>query len=162
MVVIVVWETQRCAYSLTDVQSWIMFVLIVWRIKWELITGDDGVGFRGVSFSSYEMRLDYTYFLCFFHYPDFLRYFSVSLRDSGKASNSSSVIVWTTSVISLIFFFVQSFFCSLFFSVPSLLSLFSLLLGREIVITFCLKIHYPDSSLTNVSIFWRKVLSTVK
>ena len=43
--------------------------------------------------SSYEMRLDYTYFLCLFHYPYFLRYFSVSLRDSGKASNSSSVIV---------------------------------------------------------------------
>ena len=41
---------------------------------------------------SLELKL-IVYFLCLFHYPYFLRYFSVSLRDSGKASNSSSVIV---------------------------------------------------------------------
>ena len=95
--------------------------------------------FWGFSYSSYEMRLDYPYFLSLFLYPYLLRYFSVSLRDSGEASNSSSAIVWTTSVISLIFFFVQSFFCSLFFSVPSRISFFSFLLSREIATTFCLK-----------------------
>ena len=76
----------------------------------------------------------------------FLRLLNTNLRDSSRPSNSLSVIFWTASVISFIFYLVQSLFCSFFSLFHPVLVPFFLLLDRVIVINLTfLESHFPDS-----------------
>ena len=103
MVVIVVLETQRCTLSLTVVQSWIMFVLIVWlwRISESYTKDLMWLTYKIISQIAQLFKLKWKYTKWWLFYVAILkvsfctpRYFKFIL----KASHSKSTLIFQVSL----------------------------------------------------------------